>query len=33
MLRAARDHRELEYVSVEGAIRHGKRPPKLEPIR
>jgi hypothetical protein len=33
MLRAARDGRELEYVSVEGAIRHGKRPPKLEPIR
>jgi hypothetical protein len=33
MLRAARDGRELDYVSVEGAIRHGKRPPKLEPIR
>src|SRR5262245_34711986 len=32
MLRAARDGRELEYVSVDGAIRHGKRPPKLEPI-
>ena len=33
MLRAARDGRELEYVAVDGAIRHGKRPPKLEPIR
>jgi hypothetical protein len=33
MLRAAADGRELEYLSVEGAIRHGKRPPKLEPIR
>ena len=33
MLRAARDGRELEYVSVEGAIRRGKRPPKLTPIR
>lgn len=32
MLRAARDGRELEYISVEGAIRHGKRPPRLEPI-
>jgi hypothetical protein len=33
MLRAAREGRELEYVSVEGTIRRGKRPPKLEPIR
>ena len=33
MLRAARDGRELDYVSVDGAIRTGKRPPKLEPIR
>jgi hypothetical protein len=33
MLRAARENRELDYISVEGAIRHGKRPPKLEPIR
>ena len=33
MLRAARDGRELEYVSVEGTIRRGRRPPKLKPIR
>ncbi len=33
MLRAARDGRELEYVSVDGTIRHGKRPPKLAPLR
>ena len=33
MLRAARDGQELEYISVDGAIRHGKRPPKLVPIR
>jgi hypothetical protein len=33
MLRAARDGTELEYVSVEGAVRHGKKPPKLTPIQ
>lgn len=33
LLRSARDGRELSYVPVEGAVRRGKRPPKLEPIR
>lgn len=33
MLRRAREGRELEYVPVAGAVRHGKRPPKLERIR
>ena len=31
MLRAAADGPELEYAPVLGAIRKGKRPPKLEP--
>lgn len=31
MLRAARAGVELEYLPVEGAIRHGPRPPRLEP--
>lgn len=29
MLRRAREGRELEYVPVANAVRHGKRPPKL----
>ena len=33
MLRCAADKVELEYISVSGAIRHGKRPPKLVPRR
>ena len=33
MLRQARDERELTYVPVFSAVRHGKRPPKLDPIR
>jgi hypothetical protein len=33
MLRCAADGRELDYTPVEGAIRSGKRPPKLEPRR
>ena len=33
MLRRARDGQELEYVPVDGAVRHGHRPPKLEPAR
>jgi hypothetical protein len=33
MLRQARDGRELEYESVVGAVRHGKRPPKLERLK
>jgi hypothetical protein len=32
MLRCARSGEELNYVPVEGAVRHGKRPPKLTPI-
>ncbi|HYH82945.1 MAG TPA: hypothetical protein VEX86_24335 [Longimicrobium sp.] len=33
MLRAAESGEELEYLSVQGAKRHGTRPPKLEPRR
>jgi hypothetical protein len=33
MLRCAYEGQELTYVPVEGAIRRGKRPPKLEPLR
>jgi hypothetical protein len=29
LLRSARTDTELSYVPVRGAIRHGKRPPKL----
>jgi hypothetical protein len=32
LLRSAQDGRELEYIPVAGAIRHGKRPPKLAPV-
>ena len=31
MLRCVREGRELEYLPVAGAIRHGARPPKLNP--
>jgi hypothetical protein len=31
LLRAVAESRELEYVPLAGAIRHGKRPAKLEP--
>jgi len=31
LLRAARDGRELAYAPVEGAVRHGQRPAKLDP--
>jgi hypothetical protein len=31
LLRAARDGRELEYVPVANAVRHGPRPAKLDP--
>lgn len=31
MLRAAADGPELEYTPVQGAVRHGARPPKLAP--
>jgi hypothetical protein len=33
LLRHAADARELEYVPVTTAVRHGKRPPKLAPLR
>jgi len=33
MLRCARSGDELPYVPVAGAVRHGKRPPKLSPIK
>jgi hypothetical protein len=33
LLRHAREGRELEYEPVVGAVRHGKRPPKLERLR
>jgi hypothetical protein len=33
LLRCARSGEELPYVPVEGAVRHGPRPPKLAPIR
>ena len=32
MLRQVSEGRELTYLPVLGAIRHGKRPPKLEPL-
>ena len=31
LLRCAASGSELAYVSIEGAVRHGKRPPRLEP--
>jgi hypothetical protein len=33
LLRCAADHQELNYISVQGAVLHGARPPKLEPRR
>jgi hypothetical protein len=33
LLRAARAGVPLEYTPVEGAVRHGRRPPKLERVR
>jgi len=33
LLRAARSEEELAYIPVEGADRHGPRPPRLEPVR
>src|SRR5436853_7461450 len=33
LLRCAVDRCELSYISVAGAVRKGKRPPKLEPRR
>jgi hypothetical protein len=33
LLRAARSGEELDYIPVQGADRHGPRPPRLEPAR
>jgi hypothetical protein len=33
LLRCARAGEELTYVPVQGAVRHGPRPPKLTPIK
>jgi hypothetical protein len=33
MLRAATAQQELDYIPVATAVRHGKRPPKLAPLR
>jgi hypothetical protein len=33
MLRCVESGQELEYVPIAGAIRNGRRPPKLAPIR
>lgn len=33
MLRSVAAGLELEYVPIEGAVRHGQRPPKLEPLK
>ena len=33
LLRHAREGMPLDYTPVEGAVRHGKRPPKLERVR
>jgi hypothetical protein len=33
LLRCARDDQELEYVPIQGAVRHGPRPPRLAPVR
>ena len=33
LLRCVRSGEELPYVPVQGAVRHGQRPPKLAPIR
>jgi hypothetical protein len=33
MLRCVLAGHELEYIALEGAVRHGERPPKLAPLR
>jgi hypothetical protein len=33
LLRCARSGEELPYVPVQGAVRHGKRPPRLPPVK
>jgi len=32
MLRCVTEGRELDYVPVAGAVRHGRRPPRLQPL-
>lgn len=32
MLRRASSRQELDYVPLAGAVRHGKRPPRLERV-
>jgi hypothetical protein len=32
LLRLAAGGQELDYVSLAGAVRHGTRPPKLDPL-
>ncbi len=33
MLRCVLDRKELEYIPIAGATRHGKKPPRLKPLR
>jgi hypothetical protein len=33
LLRCVDEGQELEYIPVQGAVRHGQRPPKLTPLR
>ena len=33
MLRCVAAGEELEYVAIEGAVRNGPRPPRLQPLR
>lgn len=33
MLRCVTDNLELEYMPIQGAVRHGARPPKLTPLK
>ena len=33
MLRCVAEGRELDYVPVAGAVRHGRRPPRLQPLQ
>lgn len=33
LLRCVRDDKELDYVPIVGAVRHGPRPPRLAPVR
>jgi len=33
MLRCVLHRKELEYIPIAGATRHGKKPPRLRPLR